>query len=238
MNTCICIYACLFICRHQRILWCLTQLWTIQQSAHPGTYSGKQGFTCTCIIVLSPYCRKHPLAKKKWSYLHFSHMFSLYFPFFQFIVIFLKSNFLNYLLKPFLFYPLWAMFRVYIGITLSIRLSVCPSISPSVHLSVCLSNSCLWTWFCPHMFQWFITICFLVLGNGCIDFSENLNTNYLSSEDVHLEFSFWLDTCNFSSFCKLFGSWTKFNLPMSSVWTSAMISARTNLLLWYTSAKI
>ena len=35
-----------------------------------------------------------------------------------------------------------------------------------------------------------------------------------------------------------FGSWTKFNLPMSSVWTSAMISARTNLLLWYTSAKI
>ena len=38
----------------------------------------------------------------------------------------------------------------------------------------------------------------LVLGNGCIDFSENLYTSYLSSEDVHLVFSYWLD--NFSLF--------------------------------------
>ena len=43
---------------------------------------------------------------------------------------------------------------------------------------------------------------------------------------------------NFWNILAIFGSWTKFNLPMSSVWTSAMISARTNLLLWYTSAKI
>ena len=31
-----------------------------------------------------------------------------------------------------------------------------------------------------------------VLGNGSIDFSENLYTNYLSFEDVHLEFSYSL----------------------------------------------
>ena len=29
-------------------------------------------------------------------------------------------------------------------------------------------------------------------GNRCIDFSENVYTNYLSSEDVHLEFWYWL----------------------------------------------
>ena len=32
-----------------------------------------------------------------------------------------------------------------------------------------------------------------VLRNGCMDFSENLYTYYLPSEDVHLEFSYWLD---------------------------------------------
>ena len=56
------IYTYLFICRQQRTLWRLARLWTIQQSAHPGTYSGKQGLTCT----FSPDCRGHPLAKKKW----------------------------------------------------------------------------------------------------------------------------------------------------------------------------
>ena len=32
-----------------------------------------------------------------------------------------------------------------------------------------------------------------VLRNGCMVFSENLYTYYLPSEDVHLEFSYWLD---------------------------------------------
>ena len=32
-----------------------------------------------------------------------------------------------------------------------------------------------------------------VLGNGCMNFAENLNSHLLSSEDVHLLYSFWLD---------------------------------------------
>ena len=40
-----------------------------------------------------------------------------------------------------------------------------------VHPSVCLTDSRLWTWFCPRMFY---------------NLSQNLYINYLSSEDVHL----------------------------------------------------
>ena len=45
-----------------------------------------------------------------------------------------------------------------------------------------------------------------VLGNGSIDFSENLYTNYLSFEDVHLEFSYSLGIFfHFKSFFSVFG---------------------------------
>ena len=147
-------------------------------------------------MYYSPDCREHPLAKKKWSYLHFSSIFSTFSISFSFIVIFLKTNFLQQFWND-CYYTIRERSSVgYIEITLPVCLpSVPPSICPSVHLSV-----------------WLLSVDMIlsthVLGNGCMEFSENLNTNYMSSEDVHLEFSCWLD--NFSSFCMLFFCfWTK-----------------------------
>ena len=78
-------------------------------------------------------------------------------------------------------YPMQMKFGGYIGFTLSVCLSV--------HLSLCpLSVDMILS---TH-----------VLRDGCIDFSENVYTNYSLSEDVHLEFSYWLD--KFSSFYRLF----------------------------------
>ena len=142
-------------------------------------------------MYYNPDCREHPLAKKKWSYLHFSSIFFYIFNFF-----FIYCHFPEVKPSPTIYWNdcfntirEWSSGGIYIGITLSGCLSICPS----VHLPVCLSDSI------PSVYMILSTH---VLGNGCIDFSENVNTNYLSSEDVHLEFSYWLD--NFSSFYKLF----------------------------------
>ena len=52
-----------------------------------------------------------------------------------------------------------------------------------VRLSVWLSVNHLWTWFCPSMF----------LKMGAWIFWKSVHWLYSPSEDVHLEFSYWLD---------------------------------------------
>ena len=74
-----------------------------------------------------------------------------------------------------------------------ILFSPCPSIYPSICLSVRLS-------LCPPSVDMILST--HILRDGCIDFSENVYTYYSLSEDVHLEFSYWLD--KFSSFYRLF----------------------------------
>ena len=82
---------CLFICRPQRTLWSLTQLWTIQQSAHPRTYSGKHWL----YIYYSPDCRVNIPYKKR--NVHFSFLFHLF-------------SFSSSLLKLFFNHHYWEMF--------------------------------------------------------------------------------------------------------------------------------
>ena len=65
-------FLCLFICRHQRTLWRLAPLWTIQQSAHPWTYSGQH----LLYIYYSPHCRVNIPYKKR--NVHFSFLFHLF----------------------------------------------------------------------------------------------------------------------------------------------------------------
>ena len=139
-------------------------------------------------MYYNPDCREHPLAKKKWSYLHFSSIFFCVFNFF-----FIYCHLPEVKLSPTIYWndciipsmnEVQGVYRNH---------SVWTSVHLSVRPSVCLS---VWL---PSVYMILSTH---VLGNGCIDFSENVNTNYLSSEDVHLEFSYWLD--NFSSFCTLF----------------------------------
>ena len=122
MNTCICIYACLFICRHQRTLRRLTQLWTIQPSAHPRTYSGKQGFTCSCIIVLIVETRAS--LSKKEMFISFLIHFFLHFPLLLFPEV--KLSHTIYSQTDFIF--IIPTVNKVQGVYRCVCLSVCPSI--------------------------------------------------------------------------------------------------------------
>lgn len=78
-------------------------------------------------------------------------------------------------------------------VRLSVCLSVCPSVCvPSVDMNLSMH----------------------VVGNGFIDFFENVYTNYLSSEDVHQEFLYWLD--HFCPFYKLFSVFGYFFITRNS----------------------
>ena len=73
-------------------------------------------------MYYNPDCREHPLAKTKWSYLHF---YSIYFFFtfvisFPFIVIFLNSNFLRLFIAGHFYYTLQGVYRNH-----SVRPSIC-----------------------------------------------------------------------------------------------------------------
>ena len=83
--------------------------------------------------------------KKKWSYLHFSSIYSLHFPFFPFIFIFLKSNFLKLFIETIFLYPLLSKFRgVYKNH--SVCLPVCYSLRLSVQIHVRPITFLVWNW--------------------------------------------------------------------------------------------
>ena len=93
------------------------------------TISRKQGFTCTCILVL--ILQNIPQQKRN-GHISISHLFFTTFSIsFSFIVIFLKSNFLKLFIAANFYYTLHE--RSSGGIwNHSVRPSVCLSVCPSV----------------------------------------------------------------------------------------------------------
>ena len=126
------------------------------------------------------------------------------------------------------------------------RKLTCDSIRKVIHVST-QNYTCIYTELKLHIYRelfWyylFLWASFMVntllhvLHKLLIKGAKNTWIKFLKSNRYSLIMK---DEVTLSKKQTIFGSWTKFNLPMSSVWTSAMISARTNLLLWYTSAKI
>ena len=126
MNTYICIYACLFICRHQRTLWRLTQLWTIQQSAHPGTYSGnaREMFSFMDLLMKMLGRRRESNFKKGVSLFLFNFLFHF---FFIKLILYTNSSLLLLFIETILIIP--SIKEDQEGIQESLCLSVCLSVS-------------------------------------------------------------------------------------------------------------
>ena len=78
----------------------------VSLSSEPFNSRHIPGLTQVNTASFVPDCKVHPLAKKKWSYLHFlSIFFSTLSISLSFIVIFLKSNFHQQFIETIVFIP-------------------------------------------------------------------------------------------------------------------------------------